>query len=321
VAALKTGGVDAIVVIFHQEVEQLLPLTALFRELGVSFVGSGHSHYASLTVDRGSDEAPHDDVIFCNPGPYARAFCHIKLSYDGWPPRLTTHTEEIVRIEGAVATPTHPAAPEVVEIGKQARTNASSAGDEVLARSEKGLRRSDPDQRLGHIVVDSWLDALPYAHVAITNAGGLRQDLDPGDITLRTLVGVLPFENYLLVVELTGAQLKQALAHPQTIAGGVRYSYRCAEDGTRIVERAEDLKGRRIVDDKVYKVVVNEFIYRGGDRYRLRDHDPTPEETALHWRDPVARALRELTRQGKTADPEVDGRAKAAKGQRCSTNH
>jgi len=128
---------------------------------------------------------------------------------------------------------------------------------------------------------------------------------------------VLPFENYLIVVDISGAQLKEALAHPQTIAGGVRFRYRCREDGWREVVKATDAHGKPILDDRTYKVVVNEFIYRGGDRYRLREFDPTPEETALHWREPVIRYLRQRSQTGKTADLKVDGRATAVDGKRC----
>ncbi|MFH1809118.1 MAG: 5'-nucleotidase C-terminal domain-containing protein [Pseudomonadota bacterium] len=310
VAALRATAVDVVVAVIHEPVEELLPLVPVFRELGISFVGSGHSHHRGLTVDPGSDPTTADDVVVCNPGPYARAFCHVTLRFAGQPPRLMGHDEDIVQVRGRIDAPTYPPDEAALAIVQHARDSASSAGAEVLASTAQGLSRGDPDQRLGHLVVDAWLEALPQAQVAITNAGGLRQDIDVGDISMRTLVGVLPFDNYLLLVELTGAQLKKILAHPQTIAGGVRFRYRCNGDGTRQVIEVRDLNNKLLDDDKPYRVVVNEFIYRGGDRYRIREFDPHPEETALHWREPVARHLRQLTRDGKTADLPIDGRAR-----------
>jgi len=168
VAALRATGVDAVVVVIHHEVEGLLPLVPLFRELGVSFIGSGHSHMPSLTIDAGSLPGPEDDVILCNPGPYARSFCHARLSFDGAPPRLVDHEVEIVRIESTRAQPAYPPAEEVSAVIERARSQASTAGDEQLATTTHGLRRDDPDERLGHLVVDAWLDALPYVQVAIT---------------------------------------------------------------------------------------------------------------------------------------------------------
>lgn len=317
VAAVRAQGADTVVVVFHQEVQELLPLLPLIRELGVSFVGSGHSHIASLTVDPGESPGPEDDIILCNPGSFARSFCHATLTFSGTPPRLTGHVEEVVRVEGNTADPPFQPAPEVAAIVKRATESASAAGAEKLATTTHGLPRSDPDQRFGHIVVDAWLDAMPYAQVAITNAGGIRQDIDPGDILMRTLVGALPFNNYLVVVDLTGAQLKEVLSHPQSIAGGVRYRYRCDSNRQREISDAVDASNAPIADDRVYRVIVNEFMYRGGDRYRLREYDPTPEETGVHWRDPVARYLRELTRRGQTADVPADGRAQPIEGDRC----
>lgn len=319
-AALRAQTVDTVVAIFHQEVEDLLPLAPLFRELGIPFVGSGHSHQPSLSIDRGDSEGPEDDIIFCNPGPYARSFCLVKLTYTDWPPRLSKHHAEIVRVHGKTNAPKHPPAADIQKIVTKAKETASSAGNELLARTQKGLYRKDPDQRLGHLVVDAWLDAFPQAQIAITNAGGLRQDMDPGDITMATLVGVLPFDNYLVIVDITGAELKKVLAHPQTIAGGVRFTYRCAADNQRQILSAADNKGNSIVDDKIYKIVVNEFIYRGGDRYLFREFDPTPEETAVHWREPVARYLRDLTAREETADLAIDGRSKA-EGKACSSRY
>ncbi|MBN2361268.1 MAG: bifunctional metallophosphatase/5'-nucleotidase [Deltaproteobacteria bacterium] len=317
VAALRAQAADMVVVAVHQEVQELLPLLPLFRELGISFVGSGHSHLASMTVDPGESPGPEDDIVLCNPGSYARSFCHLSFTYRGTPARLVNHFEEIVRVEGAAADPPFQPAPEITAIIHRAADLASASGAEKLAVTLHGMKRIDPDQRFGHVIVDAWLDALPYVQVAITNTGGIRQDIDPGDITMATLVGAMPFNNYLIVVELTGAQLKEVLSHPQSIAGGVRYRYRCDEQRQRQIIDAVDGNNAPIADDRIYKVVVNEFMYRGGDRYRLREYDPTPEETSVHWRDPVARYLREMTRRGQTADVPADGRAEAIDGDHC----
>lgn len=313
-AALHTLGVDEIVVVIHDEVENLLPLVPLFRELGVHFVGSGHSHHPNLTIDPGDKQSADDDVILCNPGAYGRGFCHLSLSYvDG---RLHAHQQSLETISGEIDKAPFPPAQEIVASIQSASEQAAESGAELLVKSTKGLKARDPAQRLGRIVADSWLQALPQAQISITNQGGLRQDIDPGDVTMATLVGVLPFDNYLVLIDIKGKDLLKALAHPQTIAGGVRYSYKCHADGSREIISAVDSKGQPIDPSKTYKVVANEFIYRGGDRYKLREADPSPEETALHWRDPVARYLRDLHKEGKTLDPADDGRVTVI-GPRC----
>lgn len=314
-AALRAQGVDLVVAIIHDEVENLLPLVPLFRELGISFVGSGHSHRATLSVDVGPDPSSADDVILCNPGAYARGFCQVTLQFqDG---RLLKHQQALQKIEGETAQQSIPPNPEIFALVQKAHEQAAESGAELLIDSHNGLPLHEPSQRLGRVVTDAWLEALPQAQIAITNKGGLRQDIDPGPVTMATLVGVLPFDNYLVLIDIDGAALLKALAHPQTIASGVRYSYRCGPDGQRQILQAQDSKGQKIDPKKTYHLVVNEFIYRGGDRYQLREADPSPEETGVHWRDPVARSLREMHKAGQSLDPRDDGRVQV-EGQNCS---
>lgn len=313
-AALHTLGVDEIVVVAHEEVENLLALVPLFRELGIHFVGSGHSHHRNLTLDPGDNDKAYDDVILCNPGAYGRGFCHLNLVFKNG--QLESHSQSLEKIEGKTASPPYPPAEDIVRTIQEASEQAAESGAELLVQSKKGLSMHDPAQRLGRIVADSWLQALPQAQIAITNEGGLRQDIDPGDVTMATLVGVLPFDNYLVLIDIKGAALLRALANPQTIAAGVRYTYTCDQNKQRKIIQAFDAKGQAIDPEKTYKLVVNEFIYRGGDRYKLREADPSPEETGLHWRDPVARYLRDLHKSGQTLDPLDDGRV-TVKGSRC----
>ena len=44
--------------------------------------------------------------------------------------------------------------------------------------------------------------AFPNADISMTNAGGIRQPIPAGDITLATMVGVLPFENTIVELDL-----------------------------------------------------------------------------------------------------------------------
>ena len=76
------------------------------------------------------------------------------------------------------------------------------------------------ESAMGNLVADAMLAAFPDAEAALTNAGGLRQNLpfapspageQPGEITWGEAFGVLPFGNYTVLETLTGAQLRAAL--------------------------------------------------------------------------------------------------------------
>jgi len=57
--------------------------------------------------------------------------------------------------------------------------------------------------------------------------------------------------------------------------------------------------GKPSRDDDRVRVVVNDFMYWGGDGYRFREYDPDPEYTGLDWRHPVIAALRAAGERGE----------------------
>jgi 2',3'-cyclic-nucleotide 2'-phosphodiesterase (5'-nucleotidase family) len=197
---------------------------------------------------------------------------------------------------------------ELTRIVAAAEQSANLIGGEVLVENAKPLKRG-ADGAMGQLIVDAWLQALPYAHAAITNAGGIRQDLAAGPVRMRDIVSVLPFNNYLLVVDLTGAQLKEVLASHESVAAGVRFTFKDGADA-RVLDGVTDAKGGAIRDDAHFKVVINDFMYRGGDRYRFQVYDPEPEETAIDWREPVLRKLREMGKANQKLDVAPDDRAR-----------
>lgn len=62
----------------------------------------------------------------------------------------------------------------------------------------------------GDLVADAYI-SISGADVAITNGGGIRSELPAGDLTYGDIVGMLPYDNYLYIVELTGAELLETL--------------------------------------------------------------------------------------------------------------
>jgi 5'-nucleotidase/UDP-sugar diphosphatase len=127
-----------------------------------------------------------------------------------------------------------------------------------------------------NMVTDAWLQTYPAADVALTNTGGFRQAIPAGEITLGTIIGVLPFDNVLTDVELTGEQLRENLecCYP-VVAGMTTVGGYTMADGTPLDAQA------------TYHVLVNDFMYAGGDDFKLKVYDPDAYDTAIDWRQPV----------------------------------
>ena len=104
-----------------------------------------------------------------------------------------------------------------------------------LARNRDGL-----ESPLGNLFADALLAAVPGADVAIAMGArrvGLRTDLPAGALTRGSLYDVFPFDNRVVTLALTGAQLRQALAGEVTrrrrgipSVSGVRVRVTCEGD-------------------------------------------------------------------------------------------
>jgi len=139
----------------------------------------------------------------------------------------------------------------------------------------------------GPLAADSMLAAVPNAQMAIMNYGGVRRDLLRGSISAGDLLEVMPFANTLVLVDLTGAELKQALEDAveflrikfgpneatMPYVAGLRVQLQLsAPKGKRVAllqARSGDGSFKPVDPAAVYRVVVNTFVAEGGDGFGL----------------------------------------------------
>ncbi len=98
------------------------------------------------------------------------------------------------------------------------QAQADAALGQVIGYTRSGLPQRS--EMLFNLVTDAWVWAYGTADAAVTNAGGFRQGIDAGPITLADVVGVLPFNNQLVEVAVTGAQLRENLDCCGGVVGG-----------------------------------------------------------------------------------------------------
>lgn len=137
----------------------------------------------------------------------------------------------------------------------------------------------------GPLAADSMLAAVPKAQVGILNYGGVRRGLATGTVTVGDVLEVLPFANTLVLADLTGDQLRQALeddidflitkfgmqapAMPY-LSGATMTVCLTGVKGRRITSLAiKDANGKLqpVQPDKIYRSVVNAFVAGGGDGF------------------------------------------------------
>jgi 2',3'-cyclic-nucleotide 2'-phosphodiesterase (5'-nucleotidase family) len=166
--------------------------------------------------------------------------------------------------------------------------------------------RAETSKKLGKPIV-----------LAVTNGGGLRKNvIAEGDLTLRDIFELLPFENALVAFDLTGAQLLDLLR--------VVVSKRDAQSGARITYRMaankppELLKARLLIDGVeqdidpavTYTVISIDYLLNvtGGDYATVLKQARNTRPLGLTIRDAITNYVKEETAAGREIKSTLDGR-------------
>ncbi|WP_287810542.1 bifunctional metallophosphatase/5'-nucleotidase [Pseudomonas sp.] len=144
---------------------------------------------------------------------------------------------------------------------------------------------------LGDLITDAQLAMTRTfgAQIAFTNQGGIRNHLilAPGQtqLTYAQVASVQPFNNTLVLMNLTGAQLQQVLNqqwqgagfNPLQVSRG--FSYRWADN--RVVPGSLVLDGKPVRLEQTYRVVMNSFLSGGGDRFSVFQQGTQREDSRM----------------------------------------
>jgi 2',3'-cyclic-nucleotide 2'-phosphodiesterase (5'-nucleotidase family) len=235
-----------------------------------------------------------------------------------------------------ISPATGPANRQVQEIVARYERQAGSLLDRVIGETKVDLDGQHVRVRetnLGDFVTDVMREAAG-AEAALINGGTIRTSIAQGRITVKDVYAVLPFDNYLVAIRLTGEQLQQALEHgvarleepsgsfPQV--SGLSFTYsRSAPAGSRVKDIT--VGGRPLDLRQEYVVATNDYLVAGGDGYTAfgealksagdyTNLGGTLTSSKLAYNDPGA-WLRDLViaavQARKTITPQVEGRIKA----------
>jgi 5'-nucleotidase len=159
----------------------------------------------------------------------------------------------------------------------------------------------------------------------LVNGGSIRADLtyEPGVLTKRDVLSILPFNNPIVKVEVTGKLLKQALEHGVARSGpgednepgrfpqvsGLRFEFDVKKPvGSRVV--SVTIGGQLLDEAKTYTLATSDFLVQGGDGYvMLKDAKPlTTAASAPKDSEMFEAAIRSAP--NATIAPVTDGRIK-----------
>ncbi len=185
----------------------------------------------------------------------------------------------------------------------------------VLGTADIAHVKDLPESTLGNLVCDLVQEQSSIAYLAkygrkidivMLNNGGLRASLPKGDITRGKLFELMPFENDIAVLTLSGQKTKElfeyvARNHGMPMAG-VKLGIKDTIAQTILVNKVQfDVT-------KTYTVATSDYLAAGGDKMKFFNSPLEYHLLGLKLRDAIIQGVEEKTKQGKTLNYPKDGR-------------
>ena len=178
------------------------------------------------------------------------------------------------------------------------RAQLAEQMDRVLAQAPAPLTKGTPEGDLGNLAADAMLAEAERLtgedyDLAVGNNGGLRVPIAAGPVTLGSVFELMPFENFLVVQELTAAEV-DTLAQQLARAGGepvAGLSFVIREGQAQTVR----VQGQPVEADRTYRLVTHNYLaYGGGEMPVLWGREDVTRELPLSLREAFVRYFERL---------------------------
>lgn len=182
---------------------------------------------------------------------------------------------------------------------------------EVVGTAPVALGKGAYESPLGNFVVDLQLAQSEPLYgkpidLSVTTEGGLRVPLPQGNITTGHIFELMPFENELVVLTLSGkavqALFDDAAARKIIYIGNVTYTV----SGGKATDIK--IKGQPFDPNKTYTLVTSDYLAGGGDNLVMLKNPIKYEKLGLLLRDAIHQHIRQLTAAGKPVTAPAEKR-------------
>lgn len=191
-----------------------------------------------------------------------------------------------------------------------------SLKQDTVGKAATTMKAERPESLLSNLVADVLRDAARTtlgqpADMGLVNIGGLRGSIARGTISRLNIYEILPFENKLCILTLTGHELKQLFANIAARGGegvsGIRLTI--SRNGTLL----EALVGGQPVDDeRLYIIATIDYLAEGNDGMtalkQAKPLDRPAADQATTLRELFLHYVEQQAAEGKAITARLDGR-------------
>ena len=292
IPGLQAKGIEAIVVLMHQggfasegggdgdgcgtlsgELNDIV--TGLDDAVDLVIGGHNNQRFACMDVDgKAVTMAYHS----------GRMFTDIDVTLDRYTGDMTVQTLDNKENFRDGVTP----AADLMALINKYDTLSAPLANQIIGTATADLTEDETDageSALGDVIADAQLTATKSAStgnavIAFMNPGGIRADIEAGDVTYSEAFTTQPFGNSLVTMTLTGTQIDTLLeqqwvgqggrARILQVSDGFTYTWDAAmADGSKVDPTTIKIGGVTVVPGTGYRITVNSFLASGGDNFAV----------------------------------------------------
>ncbi|MCG6536589.1 MAG: 5'-nucleotidase C-terminal domain-containing protein, partial [Syntrophales bacterium LBB04] len=235
------------------------------RVSGIHVIVGGHSHTALKTP------VVVGDTIIVQAGCYGLYLGVLKLKIEQASGKVLQYTEDR-ELKKVLAGPDNPYDTAVAGIVKKYNDQIKEEFARSVGETAVDLKRnSRGESNVGNLVCDTMREKT-NTDAAFMNSGGIRADIPKGKITMEQVFTLLPFDNVLVTMNLTGKHILEILEHNAKLERGIlqisgmKIRYDLSEPvGSRVKEVY--ISGKTLDKKKIYSVTTIDFLAVGGDAF------------------------------------------------------
>jgi 5'-nucleotidase len=287
------------------------PIVGIVKKLdpAIRLVITGHSHKGYLCKVDGRTVTQADAM--------GHLLSRIKMTVDP----VTGRVEDIA-VRNVVMTPD--AFTPDAQLGAylrdvRARSTAELAKPVARIATNNVARKEGEsgESPLGDVIADAVVAATRDQGVQLgfMNPGGIRKDLEAGEggvVSFGQAQAVLPFGNTLVVLDISGAQLRTMLEqqwdrpgkdqYMLQVSRGLSYAWDSSRPvGQRLVPGSLKVDGKPVEDAKTYRIVANNFLADGGDNFPVLAKGVNRADTGMRDLDALVAYLKQNPDTGATS--------------------
>ena len=186
----------------------------------------------------------------------------------------------------------------------------------LVAISASPLIKGKPESKLTNLVADILLDfgnnfaknqtQNMQPDAAYVNYGGLRASLPQGDITVERIFELMPFENEMVLVKISGDAFLQMAGKIASRGGEGIAGFKLGIKEDKVSSLT--IHGKTVDPKASYWVITSDYIANGGDQMSMFLNPQQRINTGTRIRDELIRALSVRYKEMGIIDVKEDGR-------------